>query len=385
MSQEELIAQAKQLIAIPSTADNPTALQDAYQFMVDVIQKSGKSITIERFESNGKLSLLAYRGASRPARFRIIFNGHVDVVPAPADQFKPHVADGNLYGRGAYDMKIASLLMTQVFCEFVDKVPYDLGLQITTDEELSGIDGTDCQIKQGVRADLVICGESGRALGTYEIANEAKGSCAATVTFKGSSAHGAYPWRGDNAAMKAARFATHLHERYPTPAEETEKTTITLTSIVTHNTVHNRVPDTAVATLDMRYIAEDPHFRSEEHVIALLKDIDPAIDSVDFVTFTAPLYTDPQNPLLLSLKASAERIERKPFSFVRRNATSDGRLYGQVGVQACEFGIAGENQHSENEYVPLQACLEFQATLQDFLTKTITSEASRSIDPATEV
>jgi succinyl-diaminopimelate desuccinylase len=376
MDLDTLVEKAKQLIAIPSTADNPAALREAYDYIVRLIQASNKSITIEPFECNGQISFLAYKGATRPDRFHIILNGHVDVVPAGPEQFKPYIQDDKLYGRGAFDMKVASLILTELFCEFVDKVPYALGLQIVTDEEPSGLYGTAHQIEQGVRADFVICGESGRSTTVCEIANEAKGAAATRVTFMGSSAHGAYPWRGDNAAVKAARFATRLHERFPTPAEETEKTTFTLTSIITQNIAPNRVPDMAVATLDIRYIASDPNFRSREHLMTLLKEIEPSIDAIDFIYFGSPVYTNPENPILVSLKASAERIEGKPFSLVRRNATSDGRYYGAVGVEVCEFGIAGENQHSDSEYVPLQACVNYYATMHDFLAKTIANEVA---------
>jgi succinyl-diaminopimelate desuccinylase len=261
--------------------------------------------------------------------------------------------------------------MADAFCRYVTKLPYDAALQIVTDEENAGYDGTQYHIAEGVRSDFVICGESGRATDVYEIANEAKGIAVVAITFSGSSAHGAYPWRGENAAIKAVRFVSRLNERYPTPPEETGNTTITATSIISASDAYTKIPDRATVKLDARYVAGDPNFRSKEHYESLLKEIDPAIESIEFVDFSSPVLTNPTNPLLMQLKASAERIEGKPFQFVRRNATSDGRYFGAVGNEACEFGIAGEGQHSEGEYVPLEAIRDYHATMCDFLQQTI--------------
>jgi hypothetical protein len=78
-------------------------------------------------------------------------------------------------------------------------------------------------------------------------------------------------------------------------------------------------------------------------------------------------------------------IEGSAFNFARRNGTSDGRFYGAVGNQACEFGIAGENQHTENECISLQAFHNYLATMRDFLEKTIATEQPSRIRTETLV
>jgi succinyl-diaminopimelate desuccinylase len=128
--------------------------------------------------------------------------------------------DGKLYGRGAYDMKAAATVLANVFCEFVDTTPYPLALQIVSDEEDNGHNGTDYQIAHGVRGTFVICGDCGRTSSTYTIANEAKGNVILSVMFKGKAAHGAYPWHGDNAALKAADFVRKLHTTQPPPKRQ---------------------------------------------------------------------------------------------------------------------------------------------------------------------
>src|SRR5690348_13619079 len=97
-----------ELIAIRSTAERPGELGRALEL---VIGEAGTGFDVRRFESNGKPSaLLTPRGAD--GELRVIFNAHLDVVPADDEQFVPRRDGDRLYGRGAHDMKAAALVMT---------------------------------------------------------------------------------------------------------------------------------------------------------------------------------------------------------------------------------------------------------------------------------
>jgi succinyl-diaminopimelate desuccinylase len=383
LSDDALMRATKGLLAIESTADNPKGLRAALDYMRQLIINCGKDITIEEFESGGKPSFLAYRGPIRPEKFHIILNGHIDVVPGKGSQFVAIERDGKLYGRGAYDMKAAAVVLANIFCEFVDTTPYPLALQIVSDEEDNGHNGTDYQIAHGVRGNFVICGDCGRAPGTYTIANEAKGNVILSVMFKGRAAHGAYPWHGDNAALKAADFVRKLHSYYPTPAEETGETTVAVTSIFSQDNAKNQIPDRAVATINARYKAGDPNFASQERFLQHLKEIDSEAEVVEVFDFSSPLLSRPDNPLLQRLKAAAENVEGRGFTLVRHNGTSDGRFYGAIGNEACEFGIAGVGQHSDNEYITLDAFYNYLKTMRMFLQETLdTAWAEQPISEA---
>ena len=367
LTNSQLLDITKELMAVESTAQNPAGLRKAYDIIVRLLQDSGKKITIEHFVSQGKPSLLAYKGSKRPKKFEIILNGHLDVVPGAPSQYQPVVKDGKLYGRGAYDMKAAAVILADTFCEFVDKVPFTLGLQIVTDEENAGKDGTLHQIRQGVRGDFVICGDCGRSSTAYEIANETKGIAVGDISFSGSSAHGAYPWRGKNAILQAAQFVNAVHARYPTPNEETFKTTVTVTAITTSNQAHTKVPDNALVKIDARFTAHDKQFASQETFAAFIKSFDPDAQIVGMYDFCKPAYCSPKNAQLLRLKAAAEKVEAHPFKFAMRHGTGVGRFYANVGDEACEFGIAGEGQHSGDEYITLEAFNNYRATMQEFM------------------
>jgi acetylornithine deacetylase/succinyl-diaminopimelate desuccinylase-like protein len=79
-----------------------------------------------------------------PARAHDAFAGHTDVVPTgplerwTSDPFVPTVRDGQLYGRGAADMKTSIAAMVVAAEEFVRPIPDHPGaiaLLLTSDEE----------------------------------------------------------------------------------------------------------------------------------------------------------------------------------------------------------------------------------------------------------
>ncbi|MBS1136714.1 MAG: succinyl-diaminopimelate desuccinylase, partial [Proteobacteria bacterium] len=64
--------------------------------------------SLERIDRNGVSNLWARRGRASPV---VCFAGHTDVVPTgpvaewSSDPFRPTLRDGQLFGRGASDMK----------------------------------------------------------------------------------------------------------------------------------------------------------------------------------------------------------------------------------------------------------------------------------------
>jgi succinyl-diaminopimelate desuccinylase len=368
--EDALLRAVADLVAIPSTLHDLGELRRALDFIAEMIWEANPDITIERFESNGKPSLLAYRGGQRPDKFHIVLNGHVDVVPGTPEQYSVVVRDDKLYGRGVYDMKAACVVLTSLFCEFVDKVPYTLGLQIVTDEEPGGFDGALHQLEQGVRADFVVCGECGRTPDVFEIANETKGIVFADVTLNGRSSHGAYPWQGDNVVLHASRFIHALHDAYPSPLSVSQDSTITVTSMTSTTGVHNKTPEEALLKLDCRFTPGDPHFTNEKAFRDFIRSIDETAHIKNIHVFSNPMQSDPHNEFLNLLKTSAEEVEGHAFSYARRSAGSDGRHFLPYGGQACEFGIAGRDQHGDGECITIKAFQNYIDTMRLFLEKT---------------
>lgn len=361
---QEIISQTMQLVAIPSTLDNPNALREAVDFVADFVATHA-DVTIERFEQNGITSFLAYKGKTRPTKFDILLNGHVDVVPGAPEQFVPHIKDGKLYGRGVLDMKGTAMVLTNLFCELVNEVPYSLGLEIVSDEENNGSNGVQYHIAQGVRADFAVMGEYSNHRDA--IYNAARGHYWVEVGFKGRSAHGGYPWRGDNAILKASSFASAILARYPIPNEETWTTTATISSISTPNATYNKVPDYAVVKVDFRFVPEDEVFLSEETLRAFIADIHPDAEVLGIASYGCSVFVGEDNTYIKGLsRAMANTTDIQP-RFMARSAASDARHLAEYGVSCVEFGLYGHNSHSEDEYVEVDSFEEYAATMRAFL------------------
>jgi acetylornithine deacetylase len=166
---EELVELASRLIAFDTTArevgDPPRDEEPLQRHLADRLATAGARVDL--FEPSaeslagaplvppgldfaGRPQLIAtLPGAgSGPA---LLMNGHIDVVSAEprrewtTDPFSPQVRDGNLYGRGACDMKggiAAMTLAAETISRLGIALAGDLILATNTDEESSGAGGT---------------------------------------------------------------------------------------------------------------------------------------------------------------------------------------------------------------------------------------------------
>lgn len=370
MSHDEIIEHTKNLVAIRSTADNLPGLVAAVEYMARLLAPY-PGITVERFESNGVPSLLAYYGKSRPARFDTILNGHIDVVPAQHDsQYDARIKNGRLYGRGVYDMKMAAIIMADVFINHGRNPQRPIGLQIVADEENGGTNGILYQLAQGIAADFTILGE----MTDLGICNETRGLCWIEVGFKGASAHGGYVWNGDNAITKASDFATTLLKKFPLPKKQQWGTTASIAAISTSNTTYNIVPDTATIKVDFRFTPEDPHFKDINTLKTFVASIDPEAEILDIATFGPAVHVPPSNTHLRHLVATYESVTGETAQLIRRYASGDSRHLAKYGLPGIEFGLAGADLHGNNEHVDLASLDPFRDTLHAFLQSPIPSD-----------
>jgi succinyl-diaminopimelate desuccinylase len=353
-------AAVAELLAVPSTADRPAELDRALAMVLAFV---GPGFTAERFESGGKPSALVYRGAPRP-RFRVILNAHLDVVPAPPDQFRPYRDGDRLYARGAQDMKVSALAEALVFRELAPSVAYPLGLQLVTDEEVGGRHGTLHQLEQGVDGAFVIIGETSG----LRVVTESKGVISVTLRAAGRGAHGAYQWLGDNALLKLQRSVGNMLARYPVATEEAWRTTINLARIETPNQARNQIPASAQAWLDIRYPPEDADLngRTVPQITTYLAafcepGVTPTVDHV------GPPHRANQDRAEVRQLQQAARNQGYRADFLRKHGAGDGRFYSQRGIDAVAFGVGGSGQHGAGEYADTTTIEPYYHALRQFL------------------
>jgi acetylornithine deacetylase len=138
---------------------------------IDLWEPSGADVAPHRqvpeeYSFVGRPQLIAtIAGASSPRR--LLFNGHIDVVPVePIDRwtsppFQAEIRDGRLFGRGACDMKggvAAMVFAVETLSLMGITPPTSLVVNTVTDEETCGA-GTLASLAHGLSADAAIVPE----------------------------------------------------------------------------------------------------------------------------------------------------------------------------------------------------------------------------------
>lgn len=351
---KHIISLTKKLIAIRSTPDNKKALDSILNLAINQL----KEFTIEQFVNNGVKSALIYNSKRRPRHFKILLNGHLDIIPGKKYQYLPRINNNKLYGVGAMDMKGPVACLILAFKDLANKVDYPLGLQLVTDEEIGGFDGTKYQIDKNVRSDFVIVGESTN----LNIENESKGILWVKISTKGKAAHGAYPWKGENAVWKMQKFLEFLKKRYSIPSQEAWITTVNLSKIETSNISFNKIPDNCTIWLDVRYVPEE-----SRKIINTLKKILPKGFKINIVLKEPAQSTDKNNSYLRLLKKKTEQITKKKVCVLSANGSSDLRHFSRVGCNGVEFGPIGKGMGSDDEWVDIKSLEIYYQILKTFL------------------
>lgn len=350
---EQILSLSKQLIAVESTDDK----KDNLQKVIDICVKELDGFTVEKFNRNGHPSILAYVGNQRPTQFDTIFNAHLDVVSGQSHQFIPEEKEGKLYGRGASDMKAAAAVELLAFRDVAHTITRPVALQLVTDEELGGYDGTDLQIKDGVRTPFVIAGEPT----DFGVGYKAKGVIWMNVKTKGTVAHGAYQWRGTSAILKMNKAINSIEKEFPVLTKEEWRSTINIAKVETSNTTYNKVPDDCIMRLDVRYIPED------------WKTIKPTLERIlaecelEFLEFEPPQVTKETNPYFQQLLKSIELTTTEKANVIVKHGASDVRHFSRVEGEGVEFGPIGAGLHSDEEWVDIKSLETYYNMLSTFL------------------
>ncbi len=329
-------------------------LAQALDFLEGVLAGSGAQVARRRLAD--RECVVATAGDGGP---RIIFHGHVDVVPGHADQYVAQIHDGKLYGRGAYDMKGALAAMMLAMADLAqDLTGATVQLIIVPDEEGSafGKNCTEMLVDDGLRADLVICGGPT----DMQIGVQAKGVLMLRAEVDGIAAHGSTPWLGRSAILDAVAMYNAIAE-LPFAKESTAlfaQPSINLGRISGGDAV-NKVADHCVLDIDIRYLpGQDP--RDVLDQIRSLGDW-----RLEILLEREPAYVDSHDPLVSALLEAASAHEPSAAS-VGRDGASDAVAFLRVGVPAVEFGPRGAGHHGPHEYVEVESLATYRQALVTF-------------------
>ena len=333
----------------------------------------------------GRPNVAARIPAAAPGGRSLVFQGHIDVVPATPehrwtrDPWAGEVADGRMWGRGAADMKAGVAAMIYAARALRDAgvgLRGDLSLVTVIEEECTG-NGALSALDRGYTADAAVIPEpfGHRAL-------EAQvGVLWARVTVRGQGAHAERATEVQNAVVKAARVIQAVVEveeaanrdelRHPQFADTPHPLNYNV-GIARGGDWASSVPEECV--LEVRIAAypgehlPEVQERFRTALIAAVRD-DPWLaehpPEVAFYAFQADGFVIPREaPIMQTLAAAHAGVVGGELEFLTFTATTDARLFNlYYDVPATCYGPLGGNLHAPDEWVDLESVREVTKVL----------------------
>ena len=303
----------------------------------------------------------AVRGNSGPI---LCFAGHTDVVPTgPESQwsyppFTPTVVDGQLYGRGAADMKGSLAAMVVAVEQFVAAHPTHDGriaFLITSDEEGIAANGTVKVVnwlqEQNIIPDFCLVGEpSSTARCGDVIKNGRRGSLGCTMTVKGKQGHVAYPQFASNpihSAMPA--IAALSNEVWDQGNPFFPATSFQVSNINSGTGATNVIPGELTAVFNFRFSTEvtDQILRQRTEAILDAYGLDYTLDW----KLSGQAFLTQEGRLVDAAIASILDVTGLETELSTAGGTSDGRFIAPMGTQVVELGPVNASIHQVDENV----------------------------------
>jgi succinyl-diaminopimelate desuccinylase len=342
----------------------------ALKFLEGILQAAGFTVHRMTFSEPGAddvENLYARIGSAAP---NLVFAGHTDVVP-PGDEkswrhppFSGEVADGELFGRGAVDMKGGIACAVAAVLDHLaangGKPKGSISFLITGDEEGIAVNGTPKLLKwaaeHGEKFDHCLLGEPSNveALGdTIKVGR--RGSLNGHLIVSGRSGHVAYPQRAENPIRGLVMLVAALQaEPLDAGTAQFSPSHLEFTSLDVGNKTVNLISDEARARFNIRF--------NDKHTLDSLKNLieqratKAAGGKIKFAFQWEPsnagvFVTKPGPFTELVTDAIAKVTGRKP-ELSTTGGTSDARFITAY-CPVVEFGLVGQTMHAIDERVPV--------------------------------
>jgi len=210
ISSKETLRILQQMIRLP-TVNPPADTRACADYIASVFQKEGIEVmTLE--PQPMKRNVVARLKGSQPGS-TLHFNGHIDVAPPgedwPVNPFDAVFKEGEIWGRGACDMKsgIAGMIVALLAIRR-SGLPWagEIVFAGVADEESGSESGTQYLLKEGIVAPGMAINSEPTDM-AVELGN--RGQMSMDITVSGRSSHAGRPHLGVNAIHFAAESSRH--------------------------------------------------------------------------------------------------------------------------------------------------------------------------------
>ncbi|TCR90902.1 succinyl-diaminopimelate desuccinylase [Rhizobium sp. BK376] len=307
----------------------------------------------------------------------LMFAGHTDVVPVGDEAswshppFAADIANGELFGRGAVDMKGGIACFAAAVARYIEKHGAPKGsvsFLITGDEEGPAINGTikllQWAAEKGERWDASIVGEPTNPdrLGDM-IKIGRRGSLSGKIIVHGVQGHAAYPHLADNPVRGMLALAQALMDPpFDSGTENFQPSNLEVTTVDVGNTVTNVIPAKATASFNIRFNDTWTADTLKAEIIARLDKAaadqtlrpgrEPAKYEIIWADRPSHVFLTRNNALIASLSSSIETVTGQAPKLSTTGGTSDARFIKDY-CPVVEFGLVGQTMHMVDERVAL--------------------------------
>jgi succinyl-diaminopimelate desuccinylase len=360
------VAIARDLLRCPSVTP---AEGGALSFLEKTLKAAGFTVHRMTFSEPGTYDVENFYARLGTQAPNLVIAGHTDVVPTGDETawrhppFAGEIDNGELYGRGAVDMKGGIACAVAAVLDHIaqhGKPKGSISFLITGDEESIAVNGTTKLLhwaaERGEKFDHCILAEPSNqeALGdTIKIGR--RGSLNGHLTVTGKSGHVAYPQRAVNPIRGLVKLIGALQaEPLDEGNENFQPSNLEFTSVDVGNKTVNVIPGEARAQFNIRFndchtldslkaLIEQRATKAADGKITYAFRWEPSNANV-FITAPGP-FTE------LVANAISEVAGRKP-ALSTTGGTSDARFITDY-CPVVEFGLVGQTMHAVDERVPV--------------------------------
>ncbi|WEX77808.1 succinyl-diaminopimelate desuccinylase [Sinorhizobium numidicum] len=307
----------------------------------------------------------------------LMFAGHTDVVPVGDEgawthgPFSAEIADGEMYGRGAVDMKGGIACFVAAVARHVEKhgpPKGSISFLITGDEEGPAINGTvkllEWAAAKGERWDACLVGEPTNPdrLGDM-IKIGRRGSLSGRITVRGVQGHAAYPHLADNPVRGILQLTGALMDPpFDNGTENFQPSNLEITTIDVGNAAVNVIPAKASAAFNIRF---NDSWTAESLMAEITARLDraavkgalrPGREPVEYEIVwnerPSHVFLTRNNALIDSLSGAIEAVTGRQPKLSTTGGTSDARFIKDY-CPVVEFGLVGQTMHMVDERVAI--------------------------------
>ncbi|HET7302983.1 MAG TPA: M20/M25/M40 family metallo-hydrolase [Segeticoccus sp.] len=378
----------------------------AAEYVTGLLTEVGLDPTVVESDP-GRTSVVVRVEGADPERSALCLHGHLDVVPANAedwqvDPFSAELRDGCIWGRGAVDMKdMDAMLLTNAreLARSGRTPPRDLVFAFFADEEAGGVQGSQWvtrhhpELFDGVSEAIsevggysvtVPTGESGQTRRAYLLQTAEKGIAWLRLRAHGRAGHGSVP-NDENAIVRLAeaiaRIDAHVWPRqYVASVRQlldglseltgTAYADDDLTGLLTHlggargfvegtlqdtanltmlesGYKHNVIPQTASASLDCRFLPGH-----EEDLLATVRELAGEHVEVEVVHHDIALEAPFEGDLVDRMKAAllTEDPDAAVLPYCLSGGT-DNKALARLGITG--YGFAPLRLPADLDFAPM--------------------------------